>query len=60
MTNYRFTSSEYPLPGTAWQEAKEKRKQQLAAVRNRRRLIYERMRKMHVARNRLQTSDDLV
>jgi hypothetical protein len=59
MTNYHFTSSEDPLAGTAWQEAKEKRKQLLAQVR-RRRLTYERMRKMHVARSRLQTRDDLL
>lgn len=58
MTNYRLPSSEDSFPGTAWQEAKEKRKQQLAHVLGR--LIYERLRKMHVARSRLQTKDDLL
>jgi hypothetical protein len=57
MTNYYFTSSEDPLAGTAWQEAKEKRKQLLAEVRRRRVLRYKAF--MHKKR-RLHAGDDLV
>jgi len=37
MTNYNLKPQDPTTP--AWQEAKEKRKKQLTAVRNRRRLI---------------------
>jgi len=47
MTNYSLKPPADSLPRSSWQEAKEKRKKQLAEVRNRRRLAYQLMRKMH-------------
>ncbi len=46
MTAYNLKPMQDTLPTSAWQEAKEKRRKQLAEVRNRRRLMYDLMRKM--------------
>jgi hypothetical protein len=46
MTNYHLNPTATSLSAQTWLEKKEKRRQQLAEVRERRRLIYELMRKM--------------